>query len=211
MPSLTTEARINRVITLSGVYDVVLKISRGLMIRSIEWARDEVFWGSFESRQHLFQATDTLDDQEALPSGWLGFIEGHYTNTGAIRPFRYITPKEIPGIKLTDIIKASATDPACGIWNKKFNTFPLSITGATVTFYKHPVPLYGAAESTTDVLPIDLEPLITRGAFERLLKMQVDEASALKLTSIEIESTERAQSRLYEEMARELNANPMRG
>lgn len=210
MPSLTTEQRINRIITLSGVYDVVLKLSRGFFARAIEWSRDEVFWGAFESRQHLFQATDTLDDQEALPSGWLGFIEAHYTNSGTVTPFRYITPKEIPGIRLTDIIKAVAADPCCGIWNKKFNTFPTAINGSTVTFYKHPVPLYGAAESTTDTMPIDLEPLITRGAFERLLKMQVEEKVALKLTTIEIEATERAQSRLYEEMARELNANPMR-
>jgi hypothetical protein len=211
--SHTLKQRIDDVITMAGVYDVTLKLSRGQFARAIEFARDETFWSIFPSRPDRFKATDMFTDQDPVPDGWLGYISGTYDNGGDTGIIGYIQIPKIPAVKKKKLIKATASRPVIYLCDtdsdgvNKINTIPSGIADMDLFFYKHPVPLYADPldETVQDNMPEDTEPFIVRGAFERLLKQQVNDQVRLKLTTIEIEAAERAQTRLYEEIARYQN------
>lgn len=207
--------RINNLITHLGEYEKVLDLERGFFAQSIEWGRDDVLFGEvFKDREFLFVSTPfAFIDGTDVPADWLGFISAITTSSPTGKPFTWIQPDKIPGIKRTGLLQATVNSPKIWQSDKKLHIWPNTVTG-TLRYYQMPVKLYfddqtSIDETVVDKMPSDSEPSIETAAWEYCIMQLIEMKNMGQLTEMKSEAVSALQDRFFKDMTRQLNPNPV--
>ncbi len=214
------DQRINNLITHLGEYEKVLDLERGFFAQCIEWGRDDAFFGSvFEEYKHLFESPETsFADGTNVPDDFLVFIRAKSVSTPANKPFTYIQPDKIPGIKRTGLLQGTVNSPKLWIVNpggagRKLKLWPNTVTG-TMRYWRMPVKLYFddqtlIDESVVDTMPTNSEPLIESAAWEYSIMQLVQMINMGKLTELKAQAANDLVRRFFGDATHILNPNPL--
>lgn len=213
MSSVTKKQRRDDIVTMSGQYDVELKLQPGQIDQAADFGRDAIFWEFFDQYKHVFREKAQFSHGDNWPQRFMALAKRQYlVDGGNTYPIRLAHVSELAQFQRNTRILGTATDPVLYLADRKFYFEPPTVAGAFIEYFKYPARLSepDVLDTATDTMPAALEPLITRAGFERALKMQVDDADALKLTQDEYQKSIATLEQLFNEKFAEQTKNPLK-
>lgn len=197
---------------LANAYNVPIKLSKGEIDQCAELGKYDVFAllnADPEYKHYFLDTTKTFSHGDDFPADFL-VLGGHRwidDGSGGELPVRYAPVQDLATLTRNGRLAGSATQPVLYLSDNKFKFLPSSVTGAHIDVYLHPAPCVN--DSDTDTMPEFSEPDIARSGFEFMLKMMVDQQTALELNKQELERVESAIMTLYRENFAFLNKDLM--
>lgn len=198
MASLTTAQRLDRLMIYLNEYLPLQKIPPQFLIKLIERSRDHVWRKESIVRDNLFRKFATVASDDNYPSDQVMYANNmYYTVSGNLVPFAYANIQEIGAATNNRYALGTATTPKVFFSDQKIRTIPSGLAAIQYEYVVRPTALDGAPLTTTDEMPEDTEPLITRGAFERALGQLRNDRDMLELAGLTKDEVQKATQQYY--------------
>jgi biotin carboxylase len=198
--SATIGDRLNRLKIIANIVAPMVKFEDKLLIHFIEMSRDQVWRTIARTSEFIVRKTVTVDSNDDLPVDYVSYANSAMYQDGddVWRPFTYADVHEIGTLKTNDLTKAGAINPILWFSDNKIRTEPDNLENIEFEYIARPQTFVGEELDTEDNMPEYTEPIIVRGAFERVLQQVLEEADSLKLTQSQLAEVMEANAKYYQ-------------